>query len=82
VVIRAHDHCFGISSGSHHGVRCLNGCHTSLPVVTFTGACGTGTYDCTDCHSHSSARSNMQHTAVPGYEYANQRCKQCHVIQQ
>jgi hypothetical protein len=77
--MRQHDTCFTISSGSHHGVHCL-GCHTSLGLVTFTGACGTGTYDCSDCHSHACARSDMQHKTVPGYECANARCYPCHKL--
>jgi hypothetical protein len=77
--MRQHDTCFTISSGSHHGVRCLN-CHTSLSAVTFTGACGTGTYDCSDCHDHVCARSDMQHKYVPGYECANARCYPCHKL--
>jgi hypothetical protein len=72
-----HDKCFGISAGSHHAFRCMD-CHTSLPSVTFTGTCGTGTFDCVDCHSHACARSDLQHKTVPGYGCFNERCKGCH----
>ena len=33
--------------------------------------CGTGTYHCTDCHSHACARSDLQHKTVLGYECAD-----------
>ena len=77
--MRQHDTCFRISSGSHHGVRCLN-CHTSLSMVTFTGACGTGTYDCAGCHTHACARTDLQHKTVMGYECANAKCYECHKL--
>jgi hypothetical protein len=77
VSIRQHDHCMPITSGSHHGLHCLN-CHTSLTAVAFTGVCGTGTADCTDCHSHACARTEMQHKPVGGYACANDRCVSCH----
>lgn len=78
-MIRQHDKCFGISAGSHHGMRCMD-CHTSLTVVTFNGSCGTGTFDCIDCHSntHTCARSDLQHKTINGYGCFNERCKGCH----
>jgi len=78
--IPQHDYCFHISSGSHHGTHCLT-CHTSLGIVTFNHTCGTGTYDCTDCHSHTCARSDIQHKGiVAGYACANNRCEPCHSL--
>ncbi len=77
--VRAHDTCFRISGGSHHGVRCL-GCHTSLASVTFSGTCATGTFTCSECHSHTCAHSDTQHKTVMGYECANAKCYECHKL--
>jgi hypothetical protein len=73
----AHDLCFPISSGSHHGIRCL-GCHTSLGAPAFTGACATGTFTCSGCHTHACAKSDAQHANVMGYACADPKCYQCH----
>jgi len=75
--VRQHDVCFPISSGSHHDEHCLT-CHSSLPAVVFNGGCGTGTTDCSGCHSHVCARSDMQHKGIGGYQCANQKCLGCH----
>jgi hypothetical protein len=78
-IVRAHDTCFRVSSGSHHGIRCL-GCHTSLPTVTFTGTCATGTFTCSECHSHTCTHSDIQHKTVMGYQCANAKCYECHKL--
>jgi hypothetical protein len=77
--LEAHGACFRIASGSHHGIRCL-GCHTSLPNVTFTGACATGTFTCSGCHTHECARSDAQHTNVMGYQCTDAKCYECHKL--
>ena len=77
VSVSAHDSCWRISAGSHHGIRCL-GCHTSLAGSVFTGMCATGTFTCSECHSHACVRSEAQHKKVMGYECANGRCYECH----
>jgi hypothetical protein len=77
--VAAHDACFRITSGSHHGVRCLT-CHTTLTSATFTGACATGTSTCAECHSHACARSDVQHKNVMGYQCVNTKCYECHKI--
>ena len=74
-----HDACFRITSGSHHGIRCL-GCHSSPPAAAFTGACATGTFTCAECHSHACARSDLQHKTVMGYQCTNAKCYECHKI--
>jgi hypothetical protein len=74
-----HRGCFEITSGPHHGIRCLT-CHTSLPSATFTGACLTGTASCTSCHTHSCARSDSQHSKVMGYQCADMKCYECHKL--
>jgi hypothetical protein len=74
-----HESCFRISSGPHHGIRCL-GCHTSLGSVAFTGACATGTFTCSACHTHACARTDQQHTDVMGYECRDGKCYECHKI--
>jgi hypothetical protein len=79
VSVGAHDTCFRISGGSHHGIRCL-GCHTSLSGSIFTGACATGTFTCSECHSHTCAHSDTQHKTVMGYECANAKCYECHKL--
>ncbi len=79
--MRQHDHCMKISSGPHHGVRCLGGCHTSLATVVFTGLCEElGNYDCTGCHTqdHTCTRSDLQHRTVMAYSCANTKCYECH----
>ena len=75
--VGSHDACFRISSGSHHGIRCL-ACHTSLATGAFSGTCSTGTYTCAECHSHACARSDAQHRQVMGYECATRKCYECH----
>ena len=79
VSVAAHDSCWRISRGSHHGIRCL-GCHTSLTSAVFTGSCTTGTFTCSECHSHACARSEVQHKNVMGYECANGKCYECHKL--
>lgn len=74
-----HGTCFRIASGSHHGIRCL-GCHSNLTGATVTGACATGTFSCSGCHTHECARSAPQHTNVMGYECTDSKCYTCHKI--
>jgi len=76
-MVRAHDACFRISAGAHHGIRCL-GCHTSLAAAAFTGTCATGTFTCSECHTHACARSDLQHKTVLGYQCSNPKCYECH----
>ncbi len=73
----AHDTCFLITSGPHAGIRCLD-CHTQLTSFTVTGACNTGTASCTRCHTHSLAVTTQQHANVPGFEYKDRKCYECH----
>jgi hypothetical protein len=77
--VAAHDACFRITSGSHHGVHCLS-CHSALNAAAFTGACATGTFRCSECHSHQCARSDVQHKNVMGYQCATTKCYECHKI--
>ena len=77
--VAAHDTCFRVTSGSHHGVRCLS-CHTALNAAAFNGTCATGTFTCSECHSHQCARSDVQHKNVMGYQCANTKCYECHKI--
>ena len=77
--LQQHGACFRIASGSHHGIRCL-GCHSSLPSVTFTGACATGTFTCAGCHEHACARSDAQHANVMGYQCTDPKCYECHTL--
>jgi hypothetical protein len=48
--------------------------------VVFTGSCGTGTFHCTDCHSHDCTRMNLRHQGIGGYTCADARCDQCHYV--
>ena len=72
-----HDTCFLISGGPHDRITC-RGCHTSLTGATITGACNSGTYTCVRCHAHDKTRSDAQHQNVPGYQYKDQKCYECH----
>ncbi len=73
----AHEQCFEIRGGPHAGIACLD-CHTSLHGMTATGTCSTFTAACTGCHTHSQARTDPRHTNVPGYQYKDRKCYECH----
>jgi hypothetical protein len=76
-VFPAHDRCFQISGGPHHGIACLD-CHTSLSSPGAPGTCSTGTASCTRCHTCD--RTASIHTQVPGYQCKDQKCYQCHLF--
>lgn len=71
----AHENCFPISSGPHH-VSCLK-CHTSLAGFAVTGQCATNTAACTRCHGDSA--TTPRHASVPGYQWRDRKCYECHV---
>jgi hypothetical protein len=80
----AHEPCFYLLSGAHHGIRCL-GCHTSLPTIMFTSMCtsGVGTATCTSCHEHNCAKSDAQHANIDpvlraSYQCTDGSCLTCH----
>ena len=72
-----HDRCFSLSGGHHASIRCLD-CHTSLRGVGGAGACSTNTAACTNCHTHSCARTDGRHAGVPGYQCKDRKCYECH----
>lgn len=74
-----HGSCFRIASGPHFGIRCL-GCHSSLSGTTVTGACATGTFGCSSCHTHECAKTAQQHVNVMGYECSDAKCYTCHKL--
>lgn len=73
----AHDACFEISAGPHAGIACLD-CHTSMAAPTTTGACATFTAACTSCHEHGRSETDRRHGEVPGYQYKDRKCYECH----
>lgn len=77
-----HDNCFVISRGAHSPFRCAD-CHTSTTALTTTGTCSTGNVSCTGCHTgaHSQSRTDSEHREVPGYQYKDRKCYECHRIQ-
>ena len=40
--------------------------------------CATGTFTCSECHSHACAHSEMQHKNVMGYQCTDHKCYECH----
>lgn len=72
-----HETCFQISGGPHGGIGCRE-CHTSLPSGIVSGACNTGTAACTGCHEHDRADTDDEHRNVPGYQYEDRKCYECH----
>ncbi len=72
-----HDECFRISSGPHGGIRCAS-CHSSVPRVSSTWSCLSGTAACTSCHEHPCSRTDRRHTGVPGYQCKDRKCYECH----
>lgn len=72
-----HDDCFRISRGPHGGIRCTS-CHSSLPPVTASFTCQSGTAACTSCHEHSCDRTDRRHSSVPGYQCKDRKCYECH----
>ncbi|MCB1197863.1 MAG: cytochrome C [Deltaproteobacteria bacterium] len=76
---RQHDTCFPISTGHHSGIACKD-CHTSTPSISSLGGCNSGTFFCGDCHqgTHSQSRMNKKHDDVPGYQFVDQKCYECH----
>lgn len=70
----AHDACFQITSGRHHGIACKT-CHSAgLPAIP-TGpltCTATPAANCMGCHNAA------EHPAVPGFAPSNQRCYECH----
>jgi len=74
-----HDACFRLTSGPHHGVRCL-GCHSAVPAPVFDGLCASGTSTCASCHAHACPKSDAQHVNVMGYQCSDQKCYECHKI--
>lgn len=73
----AHDACFAISAGPHAGLSC-GSCHDSLQGATTTGQCNTQTAACTGCHDHRQSETDDEHRDVPGYQYKDQKCYECH----
>jgi len=72
-----HERCFPIASGAHAGIRCLN-CHTSLQGIASPGTCSTLTAACTRCHT--SASTTPRHGGVPGYQWTDRKCYECHAF--
>ncbi|BDG09951.1 cytochrome C [Anaeromyxobacter paludicola] len=73
-----HDRCFQLSGGPHAGVRCLD-CHTTLAGAFqggASGACSTGTAQCTRCHS--CAVTSARHAQVAGFQCKDRKCYECH----
>lgn len=77
----AHDACFYLSAGPHAAITC-SGCHDSLQGATVSGRCDTQTARCTSCHEHSQDETDPEHREVPGYEYKDQKCYECHKFAQ
>ncbi len=75
----AHDGCFPISHGAHSRFTCAD-CHLGSIVNGIIGSCSTGTATCTGCHTgaHSKGKMDSVHTQVPGYQYKDQKCYECH----
>ncbi len=73
----AHDACFAISAGSHAGLTC-DSCHDSLQGATTNGQCNTQSVVCTGCHDHRQSETDEAHREVPGYQYKDQKCYECH----
>jgi hypothetical protein len=74
-----HNRCFPISAGPHSGIKCQN-CHTNLNGLGSVDNCNSGTFVCGSCHSgaHSLSKMNNSHSGVPGYQYTDQKCYECH----
>jgi hypothetical protein len=75
----AHEQCFPILGGPHSSFGCTD-CHSSVTGLTPTGACMTGNTSCTGCHTgaHTQSRTDPEHHDVPGYQYKNRKCYECH----
>lgn len=71
-----HDVCFQLSVGPHAGIDCLS-CHSGIPPPS-ANQCSTHTAQCTNCHDHTQSRTDAQHVGVPGYQYKDFKCYQCH----
>jgi hypothetical protein len=62
-------HRFPITSGHHAGLQCYD-CHDN--------AANRSLFSCTDCHTHSQATTDGQHSTVRNYVYQTSACYQCH----
>lgn len=72
-----HESCFQIIGGEHAGIPCL-GCHSSLDGLQIDGRCETRNASCTSCHEHDRANTDDEHGDVPGYQYEDRKCYECH----
>jgi len=72
-----HEDCFQLIGGPHTGIECFQ-CHSTLGPVNPVSRCATHTAVCTSCHDHAQARTDSQHPSVPGYQYKDIKCYQCH----
>ena len=74
-----HNDCFPITSGPHRGIRCQD-CHSTLSGLNTIGSCNSGTFICGSCHqgAHSQSKTDEEHEDVPGYQYKDQKCYECH----
>lgn len=77
--LAGHDVCFPLAGTVHAAVRCAE-CHDgrALAGARLTGACRGVAVRCAECHVHSQERTDPQHTGVPGYAFASERCAGCH----
>lgn len=73
----AHDLCFGVSAGSHRGLRCQQ-CHSNPAALTLTGLCAGSDVRCVSCHTHGCDVSDRRHVNVMGYQCLDQKCFECH----
>lgn len=72
-----HEACFAIGAGPHAGITC-QGCHDSLQGARVTGECATNNARCTGCHEHRRDETDPEHRDVPGYQYEDRKCYECH----
>ena len=77
----AHETCFAIERGPHATTTC-DSCHTNLAGTRVAGTCDTRTAACTGCHEHRREETDPEHGDVPGYQYEDRKCYECHQFAQ
>lgn len=76
-VFAQHETCFQIAAGEHRGLACES-CHLSVQGLQVTGRCETFNAACTSCHEHDRPHTDAEHDGVPGYQYEDRKCYECH----
>lgn len=72
-----HEVCFAIGLGPHAGITC-EGCHATVQGARVDGQCATNNARCTACHEHRREETDPEHRRVPGYQFEDRKCYECH----